>query len=139
MLPLAHRLVDSNPPDPAIRAEWLNAAIRGLQLAAGEAALLDATDAGTFFAEVARKIPAATNASERVVLRGVLFEFASHGGATLHTRLHVADGGTCSFVGAAYLETCFANRATSPQAALADWAQAFFGEFARVHPPMLAS
>ncbi len=110
-----------------------------LQAIIGAATLADVDSAEAAFGQLVDKLPSGSTAQERLLLRGLLLEFASRGGTALHARFHPrshSDG--CKFQENELLVRFLSRASDDPCEAFRRWAFAFLSELHRHHPSSAA-
>jgi AraC-like DNA-binding protein len=106
-----------------------------LQVAAGQVRLLDRIDAQDFLVRFASSLPVPVGQAERVILRGLLLEFAGETGMALHRRAHSNEHiGHCAFAPAVFLDCFWKPRGVDPHVGFQSWVAAFFKRLSEVHP-----
>lgn len=82
-------------------------------------------------------IPQPETPVERLLLRGILLEFACRFGKAFHERFHRFSALNCSFSAACILEQEWSVDGTG-RSVFTRWTDKFFAEIDRVHPPSIA-
>jgi AraC-like DNA-binding protein len=103
--------------------------------AAGRIPRLDRIDAQAFLNAFPQSLPLPQGSVERLILQGLLLQFAGDCGMALHARVHVATQETdCPFVPSVFLDSFWRPRRVNPVDAFHEWANAFFKKFDEIHP-----
>lgn len=120
------------------RQEWLDSAIKEIQVANGRLSYEDPHEARSIVDAVAHSMPRSANPIDRMVGRALAIEFACRTGALLHARVHRHGDHRCPFVPGAVLDKLWNRRSDDAGEMLQRWADAFFAAFDQAHPPSLA-
>jgi AraC-like DNA-binding protein len=123
-----------------LQGQWLERVVRELQISTGRLLFGDPQESGAVLRDlVARAVPRPDNAAERLLLFGILQEFAFGCGKALHAAYHRASS-PCDFrPRASLVAESFHLHFDDPPRAFLHWSTAFLEDLHRSHPLSLAA
>jgi AraC-like DNA-binding protein len=119
--------------------DWLHAIVGALQRVIGTATFADTDVTRGRFRQLIDELPSPRTPQERLLLRGLLLEFACKSGSTLHALAHHGvRRAPCPFQERSLLIEFFSEPSDDPRRAFLRWSRAFFAELYERHPPSAA-
>src|SRR5262245_50628034 len=119
-------------------ADWLPGVVRTLQLGVRASLASDVPDIRHALDQAIRILPAAETPEDRLMLRGLLLEFAWRAALDLHAHVHRSRRSACAYRGDISLLEAF-QHPVDPREAVLAWLPTFEAELKRTHPPSKAS
>ena len=130
--------LEKSTSSATVRPDWLDRVVLESQIAGGRVSFEEVDEAHATIAAFAKALPAPGSHVERLILRGLILEFACRCGEAVHARLHGKSGASCEFPPAALLQSLWVH-SDDPRLALVHWADAFFEALKAQHQPTLAT
>jgi AraC-like DNA-binding protein len=117
-----------------LRTDWLHRVVDQLQVAVGDALSAHPEITCGKLRACGERLPPPTCAVERLILRGVLFEYACRTSAVLHRSVHSRREAVCSFDDSRVVNECFVPSTSDPRAAFENWTGKFSVALRSAHP-----
>src|SRR5438093_11821907 len=117
--------VDEGSSSVIVRPDWLDRVVLESEIARERLSFEELDQAHATIAAFAETLPAPATYVERLILRGLILEFACRTGDAVHARLHGRNV-DCEFTPAALLPSLWVPSFDDPRRALVHWADAFF-------------
>lgn len=112
---------------------WLSAVVQTLQIAVGATLIGEPHLMWRQLEDSICAIPAPRTAAERLILRGLLLEFAARYARRAHRVIHSLTDPACSLDDHALVLRMFVNSTEDPSSPLLRWLRAYFLELHRTH------
>jgi hypothetical protein len=122
------------PSPQTLRTDWLHRVVDQLQVAVGDALSAHPEIACGKLHAFGERLPQPTSAVERLILRGVLFEYACRTSAVLHRSVHARREAVCSFDDSRVVHECFVPSTSDPRTAFENWTGKFSLALRSAHP-----
>lgn len=113
---------------------WMPEVAQKLQIAVGATLTGELDDMRRELEKAISAIPAPRTPAERLILRGLLLEFACRCARRAHLALHAATDPTCALDEQALVVSTFTAATENPSHMFLTWLRAYFRELVRLHP-----